>query len=72
LSHVYHKSTLKDALDDGTLVQVGNSDLYVGGPVKQNEPCTDIYESKDPVLQNIISDVSTTRLNWLKSLELMQ
>lgn len=72
LSRIYNKSTLKDAQDDGTLVQVGSSDLYVGGPFKHNELCSDIYENKDPVLKNVLSEVSTIRLNWLKSLELTQ
>ena len=72
LQRFYGKSTLKEALADGTIVQVGNEDLYLSGPYKQNEPCGDIYENKDPELQNILSDTKNIRLAWLKSLELAQ
>ena len=72
LSRFYGKNSLEDALADGTIVQVGSEDLYLGGPFKQNEPCSDIYENKDPELQNILSDISNIRLSWLKSLELVE
>ena len=72
LSRFYGKTSLKDALADGTVVRVGSEDLYLGGPYKQNEPCSDIYENEDLELQNILSDISNIRLSWLKSLELVE
>jgi hypothetical protein len=72
LSRFYGKNSLKDALADGTVVQVGRDDLYLSGPFKQNETCSDIYENKDPELQNILSDIPNIRLAWLKSLELAE
>jgi len=72
LTRFYGKNSLKDALADGTIVQVGNEDLYLSGPFKQNEPCSDIYENKDPELQNILADIPNIRLAWLKSLELTE
>lgn len=71
ISRFYGKSTFEDALADGTVVQVGTNDLYLGGPFKQNEPCSDIYENKDQELQNIFSELKSIRLEWLKSLELV-
>lgn len=72
LPRFYGKNTLTEALDDGTVVRVGERDLYLAGPVKQNEVCTDIYESEDTELQNILSDTKNVRLAWLRSLELVE
>lgn len=72
LSRVYNKKSLEDALSDGTIVQVGERDLYLGGPYKQNEACIDIYESNDPELLKILSEVKDIRLTWLRSLQLSE
>lgn len=72
LSRFLGKDTFENALADGTLVQVGDEDLYLHGPFKQNEACIDIYENKDLELQNILSDTKNIRLAWLKSLELTE
>ncbi len=71
LTRFYGKETLEDALADGTVVRVGENDLYLAGPFKQHETCSDIYESNDQDLKDILSKVSGVRLAWLKSLELM-
>lgn len=72
LSRLYGKDTLKDALADGTLVQVGDKDLYLSGPSKQNETCSDVYENKNQELQDILLEVKDIRLMWIKSLELVE
>lgn len=72
LSRFYGKNSLEDALADETLIQVGDKDLYLGGPSKQNEPCVDIYENKDQELQYILTEVKSIRSEWLKSLELVK
>jgi hypothetical protein len=72
LPRFHGNATFAEALADGTIVQVGDRDLYLSGPTKQNEGCTDIYESKDSELLNILSDMSNVRLAWLKSLELIE
>jgi hypothetical protein len=72
LPRFHGNATFAEALADGTIVQVGDRDLYLSGPTKQNEGCTDIYKSEDSELLNILSDMSNVRLAWLKSLELIE
>jgi|GEM_PF-1764758 len=54
------KDTIEEALADGSVVQVGDKDLYLSGPTKQDELCTDIYQNNDSELRAVLTEVNGT------------
>lgn len=60
---------LAELVTAGKAVQLSD-DVYALAPSKQNEPCTDIYESNDPALKTALQETDKIQAAWLKSLKL--